>query len=213
MLRSRYMCVPGCSYWLKRVILVLLSICSMLTDPNPDDPLVPEIAHVYKTDRPRYEATAREWTRKYAIWSAISQQICTITSPFLSHDLFVWPCRFRIFFFSFSLESDPRTLAYSSRRNFAHRSSIPFLPLPSSDLCAILHQPICMSHVPVLVSWDMSFSRSLWPILMHSWNSIVETPDGHFVRFLSILQPQGGEARHEKKKGKRWSYIFLGVER
>lgn len=48
-------------------ITVLLSICSMLTDPNPDDPLVPEIAHVYKTDRSRYEATAREWTRKYAI--------------------------------------------------------------------------------------------------------------------------------------------------
>lgn len=47
--------------------LVLLSICSMLTDPNPDDPLVPEIAHVYKTDRARYEATAREWTRKFAI--------------------------------------------------------------------------------------------------------------------------------------------------
>jgi ubiquitin-protein ligase len=46
---------------------VLLSICSMLTDPNPDDPLVPEIAHVYKTDRARYDATAREWTRKYAI--------------------------------------------------------------------------------------------------------------------------------------------------
>ncbi|KAI5475866.1 beta dna polymerase [Pseudohyphozyma bogoriensis] len=46
---------------------VLLSICSMLTDPNPDDPLVPEIANLYKTDRPRYESTAREWTRKYAI--------------------------------------------------------------------------------------------------------------------------------------------------
>ncbi|KAJ3416880.1 Ubiquitin-conjugating enzyme E2 4 [Chytridiales sp. JEL 0842] len=46
---------------------VLLSICSLLTDPNPDDPLVPEIAHVYKTDRARYEATAREWTRKYAM--------------------------------------------------------------------------------------------------------------------------------------------------
>jgi ubiquitin-conjugating enzyme E2 D/E len=45
---------------------VLLSICSLLTDPNPDDPLVPEIAHVFKTDRARYEATAREWTRKYA---------------------------------------------------------------------------------------------------------------------------------------------------
>lgn len=48
-------------------VVVLLSICSMLTDPNPDDPLVPEIAHVYKTDRSRYESTAREWTRKYAI--------------------------------------------------------------------------------------------------------------------------------------------------
>ena len=45
---------------------VLLSICSMLTDANPDDPLVPEIAHIYKTDRQRYDATAREWTRKYA---------------------------------------------------------------------------------------------------------------------------------------------------
>ncbi|XP_022855201.1 ubiquitin-conjugating enzyme E2 5A-like isoform X1 [Olea europaea var. sylvestris] len=30
---------------------VLLLICSFLTDPNPDDPLVPEIAHMYKTDR------------------------------------------------------------------------------------------------------------------------------------------------------------------
>merc|ERR1711907_698604 len=30
---------------------VLLSICSMLTDPNPDDPLVPDIARLYKTDR------------------------------------------------------------------------------------------------------------------------------------------------------------------
>jgi ubiquitin-protein ligase len=28
------------------ITTVLLSICSMLTDPNPDDPLVPDIAHV-----------------------------------------------------------------------------------------------------------------------------------------------------------------------
>ena len=46
---------------------VLLSISSLLTDANPDDPLVPEIAHIFKTDRPKYEATAREWTRKYAM--------------------------------------------------------------------------------------------------------------------------------------------------
>jgi len=45
---------------------VLLSISSLLTDANPDDPLVPEIANIYKTDRAKYEATAKEWTRKYA---------------------------------------------------------------------------------------------------------------------------------------------------
>ena len=48
-------------------VQVLLSICSLLTDPNPDDPLVPEIAHMYKTDRSKYETTARSWTQKYAM--------------------------------------------------------------------------------------------------------------------------------------------------
>ncbi|DAA76775.1 ubiquitin-conjugating enzyme E2-16 kDa [Trichophyton mentagrophytes] len=46
---------------------VLLSICSMLTDPNPDDPLVPEIAHLYKKKDGEYERIAAEWTRKHAI--------------------------------------------------------------------------------------------------------------------------------------------------
>ena len=45
---------------------VLLSICSLLTDPNPDDPLVPEIARIYKTDKDRYNKVAKEWTSKYA---------------------------------------------------------------------------------------------------------------------------------------------------
>mmetsp|Transcript_16616 Transcript_16616/g.46914 ORF Transcript_16616/g.46914 Transcript_16616/m.46914 type:complete len:148 (+) Transcript_16616:162-605(+) len=45
---------------------VLLSICSLLCDPNPDDPLVPETAHLYKTDRQKYNAMAKEWTRKFA---------------------------------------------------------------------------------------------------------------------------------------------------
>ena len=46
---------------------VLLSICSLLTDPNPDDPLVPDIAQLLKTDRARHDSTAREWTSKYAM--------------------------------------------------------------------------------------------------------------------------------------------------
>ena len=52
---------------LTRFSSVLLSICSLLTDPNPDDPLVPEIARVYKTKLDQYTTTAREWTRKYAM--------------------------------------------------------------------------------------------------------------------------------------------------
>ncbi|KIL69223.1 hypothetical protein M378DRAFT_176150 [Amanita muscaria Koide BX008] len=58
-------------HWAPGLIIsnVLVSICSMLTNPNLDDPLVPAVADLYKTDRARYEATAREWTRKYAMSS------------------------------------------------------------------------------------------------------------------------------------------------
>jgi ubiquitin-conjugating enzyme E2 D/E len=45
---------------------VLLSVCSMLSDPNPDDPLMPEIATQYKVDRAAYNSTARSWTLQYA---------------------------------------------------------------------------------------------------------------------------------------------------
>ncbi len=45
---------------------VLISICSLLDDPNPDDPLVPEIADIYVKNRLQYDLTAREWTQHYA---------------------------------------------------------------------------------------------------------------------------------------------------
>ncbi|KAB0343726.1 hypothetical protein FD754_020652 [Muntiacus muntjak] len=45
----------------------ITSICSLLCDPNPDDPLVPEIARIYKTDRDKYNRISREWTQKYAM--------------------------------------------------------------------------------------------------------------------------------------------------
>jgi ubiquitin-conjugating enzyme E2 D/E len=45
---------------------VLLSVLSMLTDPNPNDPLMPEIAQQYVNDRAAYEAKARQWTDLYA---------------------------------------------------------------------------------------------------------------------------------------------------
>lgn len=45
---------------------ILLSICSLLNDPNPKDPLVPEIADQYEHDRVGYDQTARNWTQMYA---------------------------------------------------------------------------------------------------------------------------------------------------
>ncbi len=45
---------------------VLLSIMSLIAAPNPDDPLVPEIAFIYKTKKNVFDATARDWTIKYA---------------------------------------------------------------------------------------------------------------------------------------------------
>lgn len=45
---------------------VLLSICSLLCDPNPDDPLVPEIAHTYKADREKWvRKNPCEWLIQY----------------------------------------------------------------------------------------------------------------------------------------------------
>lgn len=45
---------------------VLLSISSLLTDPNPKDPLVPEIAEMYVRDRAQFDRIAREYTQQYA---------------------------------------------------------------------------------------------------------------------------------------------------
>ncbi len=45
---------------------LLLSICSMLDDPNPDDPLVPDIARQYKENRPQFVQMAKEWTARFA---------------------------------------------------------------------------------------------------------------------------------------------------
>lgn len=45
---------------------ILLSLCSLLNEPNPDDPLVPEIAKLYKENKVLHDLNAREFTKKYA---------------------------------------------------------------------------------------------------------------------------------------------------
>ncbi|TNV75382.1 hypothetical protein FGO68_gene16034 [Halteria grandinella] len=48
------------TYW------ILMSIMCLMGDPNPDDPLVGEIAVLYQQNRPQFEANARKWTKMYA---------------------------------------------------------------------------------------------------------------------------------------------------
>lgn len=45
---------------------LLLSISSLLTDPNPDSPYNRDACNVYRSDRARYDQTVREYVRNYA---------------------------------------------------------------------------------------------------------------------------------------------------
>ena len=45
---------------------ILISICSLLNDPNPDDPLSPDIANEYKNNYEKFKNTAMSWTTIYA---------------------------------------------------------------------------------------------------------------------------------------------------
>lgn len=46
---------------------LLLSICSLLDDPNPVDPLNPSCL-LFRKDKKKFVETAKEWTRKYAMF-------------------------------------------------------------------------------------------------------------------------------------------------
>ena len=48
------------------IIKVLLSIASLLNEPNPDDPLVPDIATEYKFYRSTFNRRAKDYTLMYA---------------------------------------------------------------------------------------------------------------------------------------------------
>ena len=45
---------------------LLLSICSLLAEPNPEDPLVPEIAELLKNNKEIHDINAHQYTLKYA---------------------------------------------------------------------------------------------------------------------------------------------------
>merc|ERR1712228_1049154 len=45
---------------------ILLSLCVLLSEPNPYDPLVADIAELYLMNRLVHDRTARAWTERYA---------------------------------------------------------------------------------------------------------------------------------------------------
>ena len=45
---------------------VLISILSLLCDPEPNDPLSPEVANLLLQDKEAHDKNAREWTQRYA---------------------------------------------------------------------------------------------------------------------------------------------------
>eukprot|EP01083_Nonionella_stella_P026991 74247_1 len=46
---------------------ILLSVSALLSNANPEDPLVPEIATQLLKDKEAHDARAKEWTERYAI--------------------------------------------------------------------------------------------------------------------------------------------------
>jgi len=46
---------------------VMRKIHQLLAACDPSDPLVPDIARLYETDRAKHDQTAREWAKKYAM--------------------------------------------------------------------------------------------------------------------------------------------------
>jgi len=48
------------------IFKVILSLSSLLTDPNPQDPLVPSIATEYVRNRKQHDGNAKRWTELYA---------------------------------------------------------------------------------------------------------------------------------------------------
>ena len=51
---------------------VLISIQSLLTDPYTEVCMEPEIGRLYKTQRKMFDAVARIWIWKYAMWDALA---------------------------------------------------------------------------------------------------------------------------------------------
>jgi len=53
-------------------VLVLLSVSVLLSEPNPDESVVLDVAELCRSDRDRYNATAERFTALYATADQVS---------------------------------------------------------------------------------------------------------------------------------------------
>nr|XP_034299649.1 ubiquitin-conjugating enzyme E2 T-like [Crassostrea gigas] len=61
------------------VSTVLTSIQLLMAEPNPEDPLMTEIANEFQYNKSMYLQTAREWTKKHAMDDYV--QVTNLSSP------------------------------------------------------------------------------------------------------------------------------------
>ncbi|KAK8855252.1 ubiquitin-conjugating enzyme E2 [Apiospora arundinis] len=73
--------------WTVKVVMsrVVMAIISLLSDPEIDDPLVPEIASTYLRSREEYEQTASAYTKKYATLDAAQERLSKANASNWSH--------------------------------------------------------------------------------------------------------------------------------
>lgn len=49
-----------------KIHAVLMTAKNLLVEPNPDDAVEASIGDMYKTNRPEFEKTAKDWVKRYA---------------------------------------------------------------------------------------------------------------------------------------------------
>ena len=57
----------------------LVSLQALLSAPEPDDPQDAEVANMFKSDKPKFERTAAEWTATYATKKDDTQKMGYLT--------------------------------------------------------------------------------------------------------------------------------------
>ncbi len=63
---------------------VLTSIQLLMSEPNPDDALMADIAEHFKSDRAGFDATAKAWTAKHASEAAVEAAAAAAPAPVAS---------------------------------------------------------------------------------------------------------------------------------